>query len=642
MRSRLAAVAAVLCALTVLVAPPAHAADAVSIRSVDATAFPAVKVNVLFAGERPNLADVSVRENGRIVPDIEVVPLSESQTPVGIVLVVDTSGSMKAAGKLDRAKAAASQFVASKQPNDQLAVVSFDNEARVAVNFTNDAAPLDAAVAGLEAKGETALWDGVRVASGLFAERPDLLPYLVVLSDGADTVSRTPFDAALGAVKAAGASAYTIALTGGGESDAAALGRLAADTGGTALQTTDSRQLAGLYQQVQRVLQNQYEVAWTSGVTGASELEVTVKVGAALATARVPVQAAGVGAAVQPRVVPSDAAPGVLGSGSGLVVVLVLVALAAGLFAYLIAGYVRRDRHNLAIVQAYGQRGGAAAGGGGGAPAEGSERSLVPEVMRRAVEATARAAGGMSVLDQLEGKLEQADVKLKAQEFVIFYGAGVALPTLLALVAGGPLIALAALLILALLPIAVLNQLASRRQKSFTDQLPDALQLLASSLRAGYSLAQGLEAVAAEIDDPMGRELRRVVLESRLGRDLEVALDDTAKRMQSPDFDWVVIAIRIQREVGGNLAELLSSVAETMVSRERLRREVSALTAEGRLSAIIVGALPVVVGAALYVLNPGYLVPLFASTIGKAMILGGVVFTVVGFAWMRKVITIDV
>ena len=631
---------AALCAVAFF-ARAAWAADAVSIRSVDATGFPAVKANVLFAGERPNLADVSVRENGRIVSDIEVVPLSESQTPVGIVLVIDTSGSMKAAGKLDRAKAAASQFVASKQPNDQLAVVSFDNEARVAVNFTSDAAPFNGAIAGLQAKGETALWDGVRVAASLFADRPDLLPYLVVLSDGADTVSRTPFDAALGAVKAAGASAYTIALTGGGESDAAALGRLAADTGGTSLQTTDARQLAGLYQQVQRVLQNQYEVSWTSAVTAASELEVTVKVGAALATARVPVQAAGVGAAVQPRVVSNDAAPGVLGSGSGLVAVLVLVALAAGLFAYLIAGYVRRDRDSLAIVHAYGQRG-AGQAGGAQAPAEGSERSLVPEVMRRAVEATARAAGGMSVLDQLEGKLEQADVKLKAQEFVIFYAAGVALPTLLALVAGGPLIGLAVLVILALLPIAVLNQLASRRQKSFTDQLPDALQLLASSLRAGYSLAQGLEAVAAEIDDPMGRELRRVVLESRLGRDLEVALDDTAKRMQSPDFDWVVIAIRIQREVGGNLAELLSSVAETMVSRERLRREVSALTAEGRLSAIIVGCLPLVVGAALYVLNPGYLAPLFASTIGKAMILGGVVLTVVCFAWMRKVITIDV
>jgi tight adherence protein B len=647
MRSRAAAMAAALLFLLVSVAlaAPASAADTVGIRSVDATAFPAVKANVLFTGERPNLADVSVRENGRIVADIDVVPLSEAQTPVGIVLVVDTSGSMRAAGKLDRAKAAAAQFVASKQPNDQLAIVSFDNEARVAVNFTGDAGPLDAAIAGLSAKGETALWDGVRVAAGLVAERTDLLPYIVVLSDGADTVSQTGFDAALGAVKATGAAAYTIAIGGGGESDAAALQRLARDTDGFSLQTTEPRDLAGLYQQVQRVLQNQYEVSWESAVTGVDELEVTVKVGAAIATARVPVQAAGVGAAVQPRVVPRDAAPGPLGTETGLLLVVVLVAAAAGLGGFLFVGYLRRDRAALSIVEAYSHQGGPAGGGAGGGGTGGTadaDRSLVPEVMRRAVEATARAAGGMSVLDQLEVKLDQADVKLKAQEFVVFYGAGVVVPSLLALLAGGPLIALAVLVVVALLPIAVLNQLARARQKSFTDQLPDALQLLASSLRAGYSLVQGLEAVAAEIADPMGRELRRVVLESRLGRDLEVALDDTAKRMQSPDFDWVVIAIRIQREVGGNLAELLSSVADTMRSRERLRREVSALTAEGRLSAIIVGALPIVVGGALYVLNPGYLAPLFASTIGKAMILGGVLLTVTGFAWMRKVITIDV
>jgi tight adherence protein B len=203
-------------------------------------------------------------------------------------------------------------------------------------------------------------------------------------------------------------------------------------------------------------------------------------------------------------------------------------------------------------------------------------------------------------------------------------------------------LALAVAIIAALAPIAVLNQLAERRRSAFTRQLPDALQLLASSLRAGYSLVQGLEAVSDEIEDPMGRELRRAVIEARLGRDLEVALDDTARRMNSPDFDWVVIAIRIQREVGGNLAELLSSVAETMVSRERLRREVSALTAEGKLSAIIVGALPFGLGAVLMVTNPGYLGPLLASTIGKVMILGAVTLTCAGFVWMRKIITIDV
>ena len=103
---------------------------------------------------------------------------------------------------------------------------------------------------------------------------------------------------------------------------------------------------------------------------------------------------------------------------------------------------------------------------------------------------------------------------------------------------------------------------------------------------------QGVEAVSQEVEDPMGSELRRVVTESRLGRPLEESLDGVAERMDSPDFAWAVMAIRIQREVGGNLSELLLTVADTMTQRERLRRDVAALTAEGRMSAIVLGLLP--------------------------------------------------
>ncbi len=112
--------------------------------------------------------------------------------------------------------------------------------------------------------------------------------------------------------------------------------------------------------------------------------------------------------------------------------------------------------------------------------------------------------------------------------------------------------------------------------------------------------------------------------------------------MTSPDFEWTVTAIRIQREVGGNLAELLNSVADTMIARERLRREVRALTAEGRFSAIILGALPVIIGVVIYILNPGYILILFQHLLGKAMVLGSVVLGFLGFLWMRKIIEIEV
>jgi tight adherence protein B len=607
-----------------------------TIRKIDTTAYPEVRVSALFTGERPDLAEVSVRENGRLVSDLDVVPVAESTTPVGIVLVLDVSGSMEAGGRLARAKEAARSFVERKLPNDQIALVTFANEPRVAVNFTADPAPLVAALDGLQPAGETALWDGVRVGSNLFADRADLVPYLVVLSDGADTVSGSTAAEAFAAARGVQAGVFSIAITGTGESDVPALQSLADATGGTFAETRDATQLGRIYADLQGVLQNQYEISWTSAARTPA-IEISVKVGEAVANGSAALNSVSFGTAAQPRVVDVPSTPAVL-VDRGPLVIAVLAGLAAAALGVAVV-QLRRDGPALdEMLRAY-------TGGGVGvgvATTDDAERSFVPESVRRAVERTAELAGGGGALDRLDTKLDQADLKLRAQEAVLFFGVAMVLVALVGLALGGPLVALAMLILGALAPVALLNQLGTRRRKAFTAQLPDTLQLLASSLRAGYSLLQGLDAVAQEVDDPMGRELRRVVLETRLGRDMELALGDLAGRMQSKDFDWVVMAIRIQREVGGNLAELLTSVAETMIGRERLRREVSALTAEGRLSAIIVGALPLVIGLAISVLNPGYINGLFTSSIGRAMVLGATVLTLVGFVWMKKTIEIEV
>src|SRR5205823_190348 len=159
------------------------------IRKVDTTKFPTVVVSTQLNGAPANLADVHLRENGQFVNDFSAVPLGRTNTPVGVVLVVDTSGSMTQNGKLDAAKAAARQFVQSRQANDQIALVSFASQPRVVVNFTADTNALIGGINGLVAAGETALWDGVRVGAGLFADHPNLQPNVVVLSDGKDTVS---------------------------------------------------------------------------------------------------------------------------------------------------------------------------------------------------------------------------------------------------------------------------------------------------------------------------------------------------------------------------------------------------------------------------------------------------------------------
>ncbi len=244
-------------------------------------------------------------------------------------------------------------------------------------------------------------------------------------------------------------------------------------------------------------------------------------------------------------------------------------------------------------------------------------------------------------LETVETKLEKADLPVRPAEAIFFYMIGVLVFVVLGLALQGLFGAFIGLIVFGLTPIAVLDVMGTRRQRRFTAQLPDMLQLLASTLRAGYSLLQGVDAVAEQVQDPMGKELRRVLVEARLGRPLETALDDSARRVHSKDYEWAVMAIKIQREVGGNLAELLQTVAETMVARQRLRREIQTLTAEGRISAIVLGILPLAIGAAVYALNPGYLDPLFHRGSGQILLLGSILVAIAGFLWMKKIIDIE-
>jgi len=153
---------------------------------------------------------------------------------------------------------------------------------------------------------------------------------------------------------------------------------------------------------------------------------------------------------------------------------------------------------------------------------------------------------------------------------------------------------------------------------------------------------QGVEAVSHEVDGPMGQELRRVVTEAQLGRPMEEALSASAERMQSLDFAWAVMAVGIQREVGGNLSEILLTVSDTMVARNRLRGEVKALTAEGKVSAVVLGLLPLGLGMVMFVINPDYMGLLFEDMLGKIMLGLGILGMAVGFLWMKKIITIEI
>jgi tight adherence protein B len=247
------------------------------------------------------------------------------------------------------------------------------------------------------------------------------------------------------------------------------------------------------------------------------------------------------------------------------------------------------------------------------------------------------------LLQYVEEKLEQADLALRPPEAIFFWViAVVVFPVLVFGLTHNAVLFLFALMMVGLIPPAALSFMASRRLKKFNSQLPDTLQLLSSSLRAGFSFLQGVEAVAREVDEPMGGELRRVIVEAQLGKPVESALEDCATRMRSPDFDWAVMAVNIQREVGGNLADLLSTVGVTMIERERLRRDVKSLTAEGRMSAIVLGVMPPALGLVFYVTNPSYIKVLFTHVGGEIAIGVASVVMVLGFLWMKKIVDIKV
>ena len=237
--------------------------------------------------------------------------------------------------------------------------------------------------------------------------------------------------------------------------------------------------------------------------------------------------------------------------------------------------------------------------------------------------------------------LEEAGIHLRLQEFTVLMIIGTVIAGALGTVIVNILLGLIFAIAVPLLVRVWLGIRVGRRQHLFADQLEDSLQLLASSLRAGHSMLQALNSVAREAESPTSEEFTRIINQTRVGRELGDALDETAHRMQSEDFSWVTQAIAINREVGGNLAEVLDAVGNTIRERGQIRRQVSALAAEGKMSAYVLMALPVGILAFLLVTNPSYLAAFVTSgVLGYGMIGAAIVMMVVGTFWLRKTVSI--
>jgi tight adherence protein B len=276
----------------------------------------------------------------------------------------------------------------------------------------------------------------------------------------------------------------------------------------------------------------------------------------------------------------------------------------------------------------------------------------------RSMTAASLASNLISVGDRvMEGRestsktmslIDRADLPLRAGEWWVLRLVALVIGVAgsLLLLRGGVLMTLLALVVGVVLgwfaPAFILRFLAKRRSKKFETQLPDVLTLVASSLSTGFSLLQALDAVAKDAAEPAAKEFSRALAETRIGADVGEALEHMATRMQSDNMKWTTMAIRIQREVGGNLAETLRTTAKTLREREELARHVRALSAEGRLSAYILMGLPI--GIFFYTMktNHDYVALLWTRPLGMAMLGGGIISLGIGWAWMRKVVDVKV
>lgn len=604
------------------------------VERIDLAAYPNVKA-IITAPRRASV-DTLTAGNFRIVEGNAVRPITVTRlatSELAVVLVMDTSQSMSGAA-MGAAQQAAKAFVQTMPAGVPVAVVGFANAPTVQSPFTTDHAATVAALSTLRAKGNTTLYDAVLKAVALHAQRPsqpNARKVMVLLTDGGDTRSVASLSDVSAALGASGISLSAIALA-TRESDLASLSVLASSAGGKVVSASDPAALQGVFGAISDSVLNQYEVAWTAKSRGATR--VSIDLAAKDATYRA-IQTIGfprLAPAPTPSNAPSpispslrvNAPPSVSTAGSDRL--WLLLGVGAGFAALLTAAAVtlwpRAPRRRLAAE--YGR-------------AAAPELSSFTKRMVRLTDRFLQRGGRQLSLQRL---LERAGLKTEPATALVFAGAVGFCALALGLMFGNFLLALLfAVAAVGLLYLIVLQK-AERRSDLFQEQFETTLQIMSNSLKAGYGISQAIDTVARESDAPTNEEFRRVVRETRLGMDQIVALENCAHRVKCDDLLWLTDAISVNRDVGGNLTELFAGVAVTLRARSRLARQVMALSAEGRLSAKIMIALPFLVIAWTSIVNRRYLEELFRG-VGPYLLLAAIGLMTTGYLWTRRIVRVD-
>jgi tight adherence protein B len=579
------------------------------------------------------------------------------------MLSIDLSGSMTAkigttsTTRIAAAIQAADAYLTAVPADVEVGLVTFDDTARVLVPPTGDHRTVKAAVDALKANpnGNTALFQAVVTANTALgvASAGTQLNQLII-SDGKNEGAPGTLQEASASITKSGAQldAVSIAPDTVGRAELVAL---TTKGKGTTVDAKDADQLTAVFQSAAAAQANQLLVS----VTVPPELAGTSQTVAVSATAGtdsftdaalypLPAAASGVPTDIADSFGPVPvASPAASVTQQAWFLPVAVLAVLAGLFGLLAVAFLSSDRESQTSgrVRRRLSRYSLSSRPDEKAAAVPTSGALgQSQVARSAVELAGRVVQNRDLDTGLGARLEAAGLPLKSPEWMIIHlGIAIVAGLVMALLTGFSILPTVLGLVLGLiLPFLYLSVKESKRKGAFAAALPETLQLLSGSLAAGYSLPQAVDTVVRESSGPMAVELNKAIVEARLGVPIEDALDTVARRMDSVDFEWVVMAIRIQREVGGNLAEVLNNVAATMRERERLRRQVDVLSAEGRLSAIILGALPLLFVVYLILVRPEYIGVLVTNPLGIALIVVGVILLIAGAFWLRKVVAVEV
>ena len=574
-------------------------------------------------------ANFGVTDGGQLV-DFVVAPV---ETAADTVMVLDTSGSMQGSA-LAAAKSAAVSFIQALPEDTRVGLIGFGDTVVTYRTPTLDRAGLLADIEGLSATGQqTLLWDALLAAADL-AAGPAAANHssIVVLSDGDDTASAAGPADVVRKLDTGSTALYAVAIE-SPDTDLLALEETVNLVGGQFLATTDIGQLDSLYTDIAGRLANRYRLRFAPAQQGTRTVVVSVAAGSSVATARVTIGGGVGGQPPAPGPIDRDPPP-VLNIDEQPVLGAVVTPAAGWLSGPAMLGlgmgsmFAAFAIFGLIIVRPAAQvRFDTAAG-----------VDRLGGISARLGDAADQLIARHDQGSLIDARLEAADVNMRPGEFVLAW--------LLAAVAAG--LTLSALFGLAAGPVAVaasvaggllfLRVRANRRRSRFADQLTETLGVMAGSLRSGQSLPTSIELVSAEAPSPTAEEFHRIAFEVRVGRDLTESIRDAARRTASEDLEWVAQAVDINRELGGDLSEIMDNVAATIRERRTVARQIDALSAEGRATGWVLLAMPILLFLFSWWRTPDTVAMFMTEPIGRVLLIVAVTGMTVGHIWIRHLI----